>query len=447
MAWATTYAARAFLLGQDIGRRPSTPTELPSPEYVFGRVRGAKAECMSGIGMLDALDVLTNEGVVSLTDYPYGGKTCLLSPPTSLKEKASLLRIGGWRSVQRKVPDDWRTPIVLDDVKAQLSQGYPVVFAMPASPAFMAMNARSGIYSAEVAEGPWHALAIVGYDEEKQAIRVMNSWGRGWGQEGYGWISYDTFARLAGEAYVLLPRNDASLAKVPASVPAPLPDNPNAAIWQRLHNTDCSSLKLETTGGHRTVTGFGGLPSLLEQTKAAVTLIDPALIWKVQTHPWPQCEAEITLADALPDSPVKLVIAGADGQPLVGAPVTLRKDQLFAVNVETDAAKPFVHVIYVQADGSAVELYRGEPVPDASGRRRVDLGSSGGKAARFKVGGPFGDEMIVALASPTALFGDELGSQATDREFLTLMRAHVINATQHNKGVSAAVLRLRTSAS
>jgi C1A family cysteine protease len=34
-------------------------------------------------------------------------------------------------------------------------------------------------------------MTIVGYDDTKQAFKVMNSWGTGFEQAGYFWVSYD----------------------------------------------------------------------------------------------------------------------------------------------------------------------------------------------------------------------------------------------------------------
>ena len=42
-----------------------------------------------------------------------------------------------------------------------------------------------------------HAMAIVGYDDAKQAFKVRNSWGDDWGEAGYCWIGYDTFTNPA----------------------------------------------------------------------------------------------------------------------------------------------------------------------------------------------------------------------------------------------------------
>ena len=53
-----------------------------------------------------------------------------------------------------------------------------------------------------------HAMLVVGYDDQRQAYKVMNSWGEGWGDKGFLWISYDTFAALVNEAYTIYRRAD-----------------------------------------------------------------------------------------------------------------------------------------------------------------------------------------------------------------------------------------------
>src|SRR5262249_55515703 len=56
-----------------------------------------------------------------------------------------------------------------------------------------------------------HAMCVVGYDDDKKAYLLMNSWGKGWGENGFCWVSYgllqkiskdgDTFARAAYAVY------------------------------------------------------------------------------------------------------------------------------------------------------------------------------------------------------------------------------------------------------
>jgi C1A family cysteine protease len=38
-----------------------------------------------------------------------------------------------------------------------------------------------------------HAITIVGWDDAKHAWLVKNSWGQGWGKDGFGWVDYDSY--------------------------------------------------------------------------------------------------------------------------------------------------------------------------------------------------------------------------------------------------------------
>jgi len=38
-----------------------------------------------------------------------------------------------------------------------------------------------------------HAMLIVGYDNTKNAFKIINSWGTNWGDNGYSWVNYNFF--------------------------------------------------------------------------------------------------------------------------------------------------------------------------------------------------------------------------------------------------------------
>jgi aminopeptidase C len=48
-----------------------------------------------------------------------------------------------------------------------------------------------------------HALVVIGYDDNKQAFQLMNSWGKEWGQDGFIWLKYKEFVRFAKYGIVL----------------------------------------------------------------------------------------------------------------------------------------------------------------------------------------------------------------------------------------------------
>lgn len=56
------------------------------------------------------------------------------------------------------------------------------------------MNYVSGVYRKLSTLDPYlggHMMCIVGYDDAKGAWLVRNSWGTGWGEQGYAWVGYN----------------------------------------------------------------------------------------------------------------------------------------------------------------------------------------------------------------------------------------------------------------
>ena len=93
---------------------------------------------------------------------------------------------------------------VLDRVKAFLAAGIPSMFGFWGFPSFEDADIAGGIpYPCPGEKAEWgHAIVAVGYDDEKiitnracntrteGALLIRNSWGPGWGDQGYGWMPY-----------------------------------------------------------------------------------------------------------------------------------------------------------------------------------------------------------------------------------------------------------------
>ncbi len=434
-AWATTYAGLGYLHGLAMGHRPQSAAEEPSPVYVYNRLRPSGASCSVATRLVDALTFLKTEGTASLEQFPDDPGACADPLPHSLVGGASEQRLGGWRAIERENPGDRHSPVVIDDIKGALFRQQPVVFAMPVRDDFMAF-AGPGIYThADPETENWHAMALVGYDEDRQAFRLINSWGSTWGDAGYAWIAYDTFKRLVGEAYALQSLSEAPATPAGALAPRPMLDAEIAAL-------PCGVARLDGSGAHLALSGFAGSEDALGDLHIALLAVDPEAKWSMDYHPWPQCEAEMTLAAALRAGGVKLSAQSETGAARSGDPVVMKAGEKFGFSGETTAARPWLGVIYLQADGSAVTLYHGQPAPDARGRRRVVLGTGGAGQVQFQVGGPLGAEMIIAVTSSVPLFGAELESYATERQFLSGLRARLAQAAPGS--VAAAALRIRT---
>jgi hypothetical protein len=435
-AWATAYSSLGYLHGLAMGHRPQDAAQEPSPVYVYNRLRPRGSACNVATRIVDALTLLKTEGTLSLADFPDNPDVCATPEEHSLVGAGFRQKLGGWQAIERENPRDHDSPVVIDDIKGALFRQQPVVFAMPAPDDFMVFSGTGNYTHATAETSNWHAMALVGYDEDRQAFRVINSWGDRWGDHGYVWIAYETFRRLAGEAYALQSTAEVRTAPDAANL------TPRQALDAQIANLPCGSVRLDDAGAHPVLTGFAGSEAALDALHQAMLAFDPRAKWAMDYHPWPQCEAELTLALPIGTGGVRLTAQNAEGAAREGDPVVMAAGEKFGFSAETTAARPWLTVIYLQADGSAVTLYQGQPAPDWRGHRQVGIGTGGSGQVQFQVGAPFGAEMIIAIASAQPLFGAELENYATERQFLSGLRARLTQAAPGT--IAAAVLRIRT---
>jgi C1A family cysteine protease len=108
---------------------------------------------------------------------------------------------------------------VLENVKKYLAAGIPSMFGFWGFPSFDFTNVKGGIpYPCPDERAEWgHAIVAVGYDNRKKikntkcnktttgALLIRNSWGKGWGDRGYGWLPYNYVVdKLAMDFWSLL---------------------------------------------------------------------------------------------------------------------------------------------------------------------------------------------------------------------------------------------------
>jgi len=74
-----------------------------------------------------------------------------------------------------------------------------------------------------------HAVCVVGYDDVAQVLKFRNSWGRDWGQDGYGYLPYVSVTQHLLDAWSSVDVPEAEEEKVN---PEPAPKN--KTLWQAL---------------------------------------------------------------------------------------------------------------------------------------------------------------------------------------------------------------------
>jgi len=450
VAWATSYGLRGYYENRRRGGVATAP--LFSPAFIYNQIKSHSAGCDVGTSISDALNLMKQVGTVPWSRFPYDPHDCSRLPEPRLADDARPFRIADWKRV-----DSSR----VDDIKGQLYAGNPVVIGMVVNRAFHRLRGDQ-VFEDTDTDGSGHAMVVVGYDDNREAFRLFNSWGRNWGDRGLGWVDYGTFRARTHAAFVMQVANrpvsmtpEPVPAPVPTPAPTPAPAAPAAGLSRInavLADVPCSVLKVERQAGDRlTVEGVVGaaadrdrLARWLRREVGAGVGLDVAVM------PWPQCEVRGTFAPAL-EHPAGLTVhvrASSAGRPVLTGGTAL------VLDVTIPSFPAYLYVIYLQAGGDAVFLYtpastQGRPLrPDT----RLAIGDGNAGTPRLAIGAPYGEEMILAVAAPMPLTSEEPAVTMTEREFLSLFRAAmlghgsrgVIRIPDHSATAAAAYTVLTT---
>ncbi len=169
-----------------------------------------------GASFIDALKLLSMSGAASLAEMPYRAGDYLSRPSPRAMQSAKRYRINTWRQVNVQDPRE---------LKAHLNAGFPILIGALVDQGFQHLPAGQSWKRriGNVLGG--HAMLVVGYDDSKNAFRIINSWTSSWSESGFGWIDYNYFPAVVREAYVA---QDASNGPVPVVI-GPTPPSPTSS--------------------------------------------------------------------------------------------------------------------------------------------------------------------------------------------------------------------------
>lgn len=194
VSWATAYAARSILARNNTGGAFSNSTNVFSPEYVFNQIK-VGGDCAHGSFIPDALNLMMLEGVCTLSKMPINTNDCSTQPNTTQKNNAA----------QHKILLYGTVPISASEIKNRLYAGYPVIVGGPVDRNFYS-NSGDVIDSYSPLPSDYiglHAYCVVGWDANKDAFKVMNSWGTDWKSSGFAWVKYNMISTFFQEAYTM----------------------------------------------------------------------------------------------------------------------------------------------------------------------------------------------------------------------------------------------------
>ncbi|MEO1272636.1 MAG: C1 family peptidase, partial [Myxococcota bacterium] len=137
-----------------------------------------------GTSIAAAIDSLRQYGACSEETWPFREDEVNTEPDEEAYDEAA----------QFLIEDVARVPTELEAWKSCLAEGYPIIFGIRLYRSFD--NLRRGVVpvpsdnEASRESHGGHAMLCVGYSEPDQMFIVRNSWGSGWGEQGYCYIPY-----------------------------------------------------------------------------------------------------------------------------------------------------------------------------------------------------------------------------------------------------------------
>jgi len=197
VSFAITYAYKTYQEGLDQKWDVSTNNHIFSPAYVYSQTHGDNSEGGGGSYFSSTFNLLRREGCTTLSDMqydgnPYGWRT---QPTEQQRANASKYKAENWYNVPY---GDY------NEIRAHIAAGNAVVIGVKVYPDFDSLSPTNPIYDdASGKSRGGHALCVVGYDDSKRAIKIINSWGTNWGLDGYGWVSYDYIQSNYTPIYVM----------------------------------------------------------------------------------------------------------------------------------------------------------------------------------------------------------------------------------------------------
>jgi C1A family cysteine protease len=178
----------AFCYHFDELKQNESNTFVPSRLFIYYNERAIEGHISSDTGaeIHDGIKAINTIGVCPENIWPYDISKFATKPDDECFDEAK-----NHKSIdQNALSQD------LDQLKACLISGYPVAFGFVVYENFeseqVALTGKvpmPNTISEKILGG--HAVAIVGFDDNKKVFIVRNSWGDTWGDKGYFYMPYD----------------------------------------------------------------------------------------------------------------------------------------------------------------------------------------------------------------------------------------------------------------
>lgn len=202
VGWAAGYGALSIqraILNKCTDKQIIT-RNANSALFLYNQIK--PEDCDNGSRISDALNFLNKNGDCLARQFDFDVNNCSALPDSSISSHAKRFAIDDYLTLFSAKE---KSEAKIRRVKVALVKNKPVIIGMSLLRNFYELkNAQYWHPSlGNTAPAGGHALVVVGYDDYKGAFRLMNSWGKNWGDNGYIWVKYKDFGDFCKYGYVL----------------------------------------------------------------------------------------------------------------------------------------------------------------------------------------------------------------------------------------------------
>ena len=147
--------------------------------------------------MKNALRLLVIDGTVSADVVPYDTKDV-----ANKIDGADHYRISNYLHI---FDSSKRNSQKTFEVQKSLMRGNPVIVEMKVPNEFRNLKKTRFYTSLNDAQDRSFSFVVVGYNLELEAFEILSSWGATWASDGYLWVGFEDFAKMAQNGYVMVP--------------------------------------------------------------------------------------------------------------------------------------------------------------------------------------------------------------------------------------------------
>ncbi len=173
-----------------------------SPSFLFNQCHVDPNSCDAGSSPYSNLEILKNQGICKLSEMPYDKNNCSTLPSSAQISLASSHKIDHYFKID---------PISISWIKEYIYAGLPVIIAFQIDNFFESATANSIWKGFGLVSRGYHCTMLYGWDDSKNAFKMLNSWGSGWGNNGTIWVDYNFlqsgssifYGKIFTEAYII----------------------------------------------------------------------------------------------------------------------------------------------------------------------------------------------------------------------------------------------------